>query len=72
MFFMWVSEKHFPVKVLMNSNKSRFRKVLIIFGNFYLFPVFKNLFKVISSGGEFRDFLFQLFLHFKGDLVRSL
>ena len=48
MFLMRIPEKNFSVNVFLNSNKSRLWKMFIIFGNFYLLPVFKNLFKVIS------------------------
>ena len=65
MFLMWIPEKHFSVQVFVDCNKCRFWKMFVIFGNFDLFPVLENLFKVISSGGEFSNFLFQFFFHFK-------
>src|SRR6188768_3889868 len=49
----WITEINLSFHEFLCSNKRGIRKLFIVFGNFYLLPVFVYFFQVIRGSGKF-------------------
>lgn len=67
-----ISEIDLPIFEFLGSNKHRFWDPLIKFGDFNLFPIFKNLFQIIGIRSKLLQLTTQFLLHLDGNLIRSL
>src|SRR4030095_4388978 len=71
-FFGRIPGIDFIFHVFLCRNEGGLGKSLVMFRDFNLLAVFKNLFQVVAGCGELAEFAIQFFLHLGTDLVGPL